>query len=98
MVLLFGKCSLDIERRELRRSDALVAIEPQVLDLLVYLIRHRERVVTKAEIVAAVWGGRHVSHATLSSRICFVRRAIGDSGTRQSLVRTFPRKGFRFVG
>src|SRR5687767_11700171 len=98
MLLLFGKCSLDTRLRELRRGQELISTEPQVFDLLVYLIRHRERVVSKEEIVEAVWGGRTVSGSTLSSRICFVRRAIGDRGSQQRFVRTFPRKGLRFVG
>ena len=76
----------------------LVAVEPQVLDLLQYLILKRDHVVSKDELIAAVWNGRIVSESALSSRITAVRHAIGDSGEQQGLIRTFARKGFRFVG
>jgi TolB-like protein/Flp pilus assembly protein TadD len=94
----FEDIVLDIDRRELRRGDGLVAVEPQVFDLLEFLVRLRERVVSRDELLAAVWKGRIVSEATLSSRINSARAAIGDSGDEQRLIRTFPRKGFRFVG
>lgn len=76
----------------------MVAVEPQVFDLLVYLIRNRERVVSKDDLIAGVWGGRIVSDSTLTSRINAARRAIGDSGEKQALIRTVARKGIRFVG
>jgi pimeloyl-ACP methyl ester carboxylesterase len=95
---VFGDYSLDIGRRELRRGAHLVEIEPQVFDLLVYLVQNRDRVVTKDDLIAAVWGGRIVSESTLSSRITAVRKAIGDSGEQQALIRTAARKGIRFVG
>ena len=86
------------ERRELRARGTIVPIEPQVFDLLVYLIENRDRVVSKDDLIASVWGGRIVSDSTLDSRINAVRKAIGDSGEQQELVRTIPRKGVRFVG
>ena len=93
----FGDYTLDVARRELRcRADA-VAVEPQVFDLLTYLIRQRDRVVTKDDLIAAVWGGRIVSDSTLTSRINAARKAIGDSGEAQRLIRTVPRRGLRFV-
>jgi len=95
---LFGDYSLDVGRRELRRGQHLVDVEPQVFDLLVYLVRNRDRVVTRDDIFAAVWGGRVVSESTLSSRITAVRKAIGDSGEQQALIRTAARKGIRFIG
>src|SRR5215471_10274602 len=98
MIYVFRDYSLDIERRELRRGMDLVAVEPQVLDLLQYLILKRDHVVSKDELIAAVWNGRIVSESALSSRITAVRHAIGDSGEQQGLIRTFARKGFRFVG
>jgi pimeloyl-ACP methyl ester carboxylesterase/DNA-binding winged helix-turn-helix (wHTH) protein len=98
MLLRFGSCELDSERRELRRATTLVHVQPQVFDLLVYLITHRERVVSRDEMVEAVWEGRAVSDVTLNSRINAVRHAIGDDGKGQALVRTVPRRGFRFVG
>ena len=76
----------------------LVAVEPQVFDLIDYLVRRRERVVTKDELLDEIWGGRAVSELTLTSRINAARRALGDSGDEQRLVRTIARKGFRFVG
>jgi pimeloyl-ACP methyl ester carboxylesterase/DNA-binding winged helix-turn-helix (wHTH) protein len=94
---LFENHTLDVERRELRRGAELVAVEPQVFDLLVYLVRNRDRVVTKDDLMAAVWGGRIVSESTLTSRINAVRKAVGDSGEHQNLIRTAARKGIRFV-
>lgn len=94
----FGDCSVDCARRELRRDGELVAIEPQVFDVLVHLIQHRDRVVSRDDLLASVWGGRIVSESTLSSRINSARTAIGDSGEGQHLIKTLPRKGFRFVG
>jgi len=94
----FKDFALDAERRELRARGTIVPIEPQVFDLLVYLIQNRDRVVSKNDLIATVWGGRIVSDSTLDSRINAVRRAIGDSGNQQELVRTIPRKGVRFVG
>ncbi len=89
---------LDTNRRELRRDDAFVAIEPQVFDLLEFLVRARDRVVSRDDLLAVVWQGRIVSEATLSSRVNSARAAIGDTGTEQRLIRTLPRKGVRFVG
>jgi pimeloyl-ACP methyl ester carboxylesterase/DNA-binding winged helix-turn-helix (wHTH) protein len=94
----FGPFALDVERRELLRGSELVALEPQVFDLLVYLVRNLDRVVSKDDLIAAVWAGRIVSESTLTSRINAVRRAVGDSGEEQKLIRTFARKGVRFVG
>jgi DNA-binding winged helix-turn-helix (wHTH) protein/pimeloyl-ACP methyl ester carboxylesterase len=98
MQIGFEDCLLDTDRRELRRGNQLVAIEPQVLDVLIYLIENRDRVVSKDDLIASVWRGRIVSDSTLDSRINAVRKAIGDSGEQQELVRTIPRKGVRFVG
>src|SRR5882672_6117817 len=98
MRLLFGDCVLDPERRELSRGGAAVHIEPQVFDLLLHLIRNRDHVVSKDDLLSAVWQGRIVSESTLSTRINAARSAIGDSGERQQLIRTVARKGLRFVG
>src|SRR5580704_4446088 len=94
----FGGHTLDTDRRELCRGTEPVAVEPQVLDLLIYLVQNRERVVSKDDLIASVWGGRIVSDSTLTSRIYAARKAIGDSGREQKLIRTVARKGLRFVG
>jgi TolB-like protein len=94
----FGDHVLDADRRELTRGSKAVAIGPQVFDLLIYLLRNRERVVTKDDLIDAVWGGRIVSESTMTSHINALRKAIGDSGEEQRLVRTIARKGYRFVG
>lgn len=96
--LLFSDCVLDPERRELTRAAKAVSLGPKVFDLLLYLIRNRDRVVSKDHLIEDVWSGRIVSESTLASHINAVRKAIGDSGEQQRLVRTVPRKGFRFVG
>src|ERR1051326_7985592 len=98
MRLHFEQCVLDIERRELHRGSEAVAVQPQVFDLLVYLIENRDRVVSKDDLLNAVWNGRIVSESTLISRINAARRAIGDDGDQQRLIRTIARKGVRFVG
>ena len=98
MQLLFSDCVLDPERRELTRAAKAVSLGPKVFDLLLYLIRNRDRVVSKDHLIEDVWSGRIVSESTLASHINAVRKAIGDSGEQQRLVRTVPRKGFRFVG
>ncbi len=98
MIYLFGDCTLDTDRRELRRESVIIDIEPQVFDLLEFLIRQRDRVVSRDDVLEAVWQGRIVSESTLSSRINAARAAIGDDGVGQRLIRTLPRKGLRFVG
>lgn len=93
----FGDCEIDLRKRELGRNGASVSVEPQVFDLLAHLLRHRDRVVGRDELLAEVWKGRHVSEATLDSRVNAARRAVGDSGAEQRIIRTVPRRGFRFV-
>jgi TolB-like protein len=95
---LFKDYVLDTNRRELKRGLELVATGPRVFDLLVYLIQNRERVVSKDDLLDAVWAGRIVSESTLTSHINAVRKAVGDSGEDQRLIRTIARKGFRFIG
>jgi TolB-like protein len=94
----FADYTLDCARRELRLDTQPVALEPQVFDLLVYLVENRERVVSKDDVIASVWGGRIVSDSTLTSRINAARKAVGDSGESQKLIKTIARKGFRFIG
>ena len=98
MEFFFDDYTLDIDRRELRRGLETIAVEPQVFDLLVFLVQNRDHVVSKDDLIDAVWGGRIVSESTLTSRINAARRAVGDSGEGQKLIRTVPRKGLRFVG
>jgi len=94
----FADYVLDTSRRELRRNSELIAVEPQVYDLLLFLVENRDRVVTKDDLIASVWSGRVISDAALTSRLYAVRKAVGDSGQHQKLIRTIPRKGLRFVG
>ncbi|MGE5721009.1 MAG: winged helix-turn-helix domain-containing tetratricopeptide repeat protein [Sphingomonadales bacterium] len=94
----FTDFEINTERQELRRAGVIVHVEPQVFDLLVHLIQNRDRIVTKDELIDAIWHGRIVSEATLSSRINAARRALGDTGNDQSLIRTLYKRGFRFVG
>ena len=97
MIFAFGNCEIDCDKLELRREGMPVHIEPQVFDVLAYLVRHRNHVVSKDELIQAVWDGRAVSDDALTSRITSARRAIGDSGKEQQLIRTIPRRGFRFI-
>jgi TolB-like protein len=95
---LFEDYALDADCRELLRGRERVCVEPQVFDLLHHLIRNRDRVVSKDDLLAAVWNGRIVSESALSTRLNAARQALGDNGEEQRLIRTFPRKGLRFVG
>jgi TolB-like protein len=95
---LFGDYALDIDRRELKRGSEQIQLGPQAFDLLVYLVRNRERVVSKDDLIEQVWRGRIVSESTLTSSINAVRKAVGDSGEEQRLIRTVARKGLRFIG
>jgi TolB-like protein/cytochrome c-type biogenesis protein CcmH/NrfG len=94
----FESHELESELRELTRNGALVPLQPQVFDLLLFLVEQRDRVVSKDELVAQVWGNRPISDSALNSRINAVRKALQDDGKAQRLIRTIPRKGFRFVG
>jgi TolB-like protein len=94
----FSDFVLDTDRRELDQAGRGVPVEPQVFDLLVYLIERRDHVVSKDELIDKIWGGRIVTDSTLTSRINAARKAVGDNGLEQSVIRTVPRKGFRFVG
>ena len=97
MQFVFENHTLDTDRRELHCGAAPVAVEPQVFDLLIYLMQNRDRVVSKDDLIAAVWHGRIVSDSTLGSRINAARRAVGDNGEDQRLIRTIPRRGIRFI-
>jgi DNA-binding winged helix-turn-helix (wHTH) protein len=94
----FSNHVLDAGIRELTRGGAPIPVEPQVFDLLIYLVENRDRVVTKDDLIETVWDGRIVSESTLTSRINAARKAVGDSGKDQAVIRTLARKGFRFVG
>jgi DNA-binding winged helix-turn-helix (wHTH) protein len=93
----FSGYSLDDERREFLRHDKPVAIEPQVFDLLLYLVQNRHRVVTRDDLIGAIWGGRTVSHSAVTTRINAVRRAVGDTSAAQAVIRTMTRSGIRFI-
>ncbi len=94
----FDKFTLDTDRRELRADGRDIAVEPQVFDLLEFLIRRRDRVVSRDDLIEHVWKGRIVSESALATRINAARRAIGDDGSRQALIKTVARKGVRFIG
>jgi TolB-like protein len=95
---LFEEYAFDTDLRELHRGANVVPVAPQVFDLLDYLIRNRERVVSKDDLINVIWNGRIVSDAALTTRLNVARSTIGDSGGEQRLIKTLPRKGFRFVG
>jgi TolB-like protein/tetratricopeptide (TPR) repeat protein len=98
MRFLFGDCALDRKGCELHCDGQAVHVEPQVFDLILFLIENRDRIVSKDELLSVIWQGRIVSESTLNSRINAARRVIGDSGGRQNFIRTVARRGFRFVG
>jgi pimeloyl-ACP methyl ester carboxylesterase/DNA-binding winged helix-turn-helix (wHTH) protein len=96
-IYVFDDCEVDLARFELRRGGALVRVEPQVFDVLAYLIRHRDRVVPKTELLDQVWGDRFVSESALTSRVKAARSAVGDDGGAQRVIRTAHGRGYRFV-
>jgi DNA-binding winged helix-turn-helix (wHTH) protein len=98
MIYAFGDCTLNVVLYELRRNGEVLHVEPQVFDVLLYLLRHRLEVVSREELLEAVWGDGFVTEATLNSRIMAVRKAIGDDGRTQQLIKTVRGRGFRFVG
>ena len=98
MFYLFEDFGLDTDRRELYRGASPMPVEPKVFDLLEYVIRNRDRVVSKDDLIAAVWNGRIVSESALTTCINAARNALGDNGETQRLIKTLPRKGIRFVG
>jgi TolB-like protein len=98
MLCRFEDYVLDSDRRELWQGAVLLAIEPQVFDLLLFLVGNRNRVVSKEDLLNSIWGGRIVSESTLASRINSDRRVLGDSGKQQRLIRTTIGRGVRFVG
>jgi TolB-like protein len=95
---LFEDLVLDADKRELYRGADTLSLTPQAFDVLLYLIRNRERVVSKDDLISAIWGGRIVSDAALATRLNAARAAIGDDGNQQRLIKTLQKRGFRFVG
>jgi DNA-binding winged helix-turn-helix (wHTH) protein len=93
----FAHFEIDTNRHELRQSGAVVHIEPQVFDLIVHFVRNRDRIVSKDELIETIWNGRIISEAALSSRINGARRALGDNGNDQIFIKTFHKRGFRFL-
>jgi pimeloyl-ACP methyl ester carboxylesterase/DNA-binding winged helix-turn-helix (wHTH) protein len=97
VIYAFGDCELDDQRFELRRDGEVVPVEPQVFDVFLLLVRNRDRVVPKEELLDAVWGDRFVSESALTSRIKALRRAVGDDGRAQAIIRTAHGRGYQFV-
>ncbi len=97
MIYKFSECELDVNRRELRRGNSSVQVEPQVFDLLVLLAENSQRVVTRDEIIDSVWNGRIVSDSAVSARIATARKAVGDDGKSQSIIRTVHGHGLQLV-
>lgn len=97
MIYAFGDFELDGAKRELRAAGAVLPVEPQVFDVLWFLIENRDRAVPKQDLVDAVWDGRAISDSALTSRIKSARKALGDDGAAQKVIRTIHGVGFRFV-
>jgi pimeloyl-ACP methyl ester carboxylesterase/DNA-binding winged helix-turn-helix (wHTH) protein len=97
MIFAFADAEVDTATFEVRRAGAAVKVEPQVFDVLVHLVRHRDRVVSKQELLESVWGDQFVSESALTSRIRDARRVVGDDGSRQAVIRTVHGRGYRFV-
>ena len=96
-MIRFGDIDVDVDRREIRRAGSVVHLEPQAFDLLIVLIDHRDRVLTKNELLDGVWGHRFVSDANLTTRVKEIRRAVGDDGRQQHTIRNVRGRGYRFA-
>src|SRR5215510_864891 len=97
MRYVFGDYEVDTQRYELRHAGIPRALEPQVFNVLVYLVQHRDRMVPKEELLEQLWPQQYVSEAVLSQRLMLVRKAVGDSGSQQRVIKTVRRRGYRFV-
>lgn len=98
MIFTFAEIEIDTERYELRRNGKLVSIEPLIFDLIVFLTRHGDELCSRDELITAVWQGRVVSDATVSSAIKSARKALGDDGKKQRYIKTVHGRGFKFIG
>ena len=96
-MIRFADCELNLDRIVLRRGGEEIRIEPQVFDVLAYLVEHRGAVVRKEELLDAVWGDRFVSESALTTRIKAARQAVGDDGSQQLIIRTVHGKGYEFI-
>ena len=97
MIYAFGACTLDTDRYELRRAGMVCPLEPHALDILTYLLQHRDRVVTKHELLEQLWPNRFVGEGILAQRLMTIRKAIGDSGQTSALHQTVHGRGYRFA-
>jgi DNA-binding winged helix-turn-helix (wHTH) protein len=97
VIYRFGDCELDERRQELRRGGDPCHLEPQVFAVLAYLVRHRDRMVSRTELLDEIWGSRFVTDSALASRVKAARRAVGDSGRDQRVIRTLHGRGYRFL-
>ena len=97
MKYFFNDYELDISSQELIRDNHQVNIEPQVFDLLVYMVENRGKLIDHQELIKSIWNGRIVSDSAIASRISAARKAVGDNGKDQRLIKTVPRKGFKFL-
>jgi len=98
MLYKFGTFELDTDLLEFRVSDKVRPLEPQVFDVFRHLVANADRVISRDELIDVVWAGRAIFDASISSRINAARKALGDSGKQQALIKTVPRRGFRFLG
>jgi DNA-binding winged helix-turn-helix (wHTH) protein len=94
LLFQFDNFGIDIDRRQLRGAGGVIHVEPQVSDLLLYFSQNPNRVINKNELIRQIWEGRVISDATLNSRMNSARRAVGDTGKKQALIRTVQRRGF----
>ena len=97
MIFQFNQISIDTARFQLCLSNDPISVEPQVFDLLLYLIENRERVVTRSELLENLWKGKVVTDSTLGARLKDARKAVGDSGDKQEVIKTFHRRGYQFI-
>ena len=98
LIYQFNKITLDTAQYRLSLAGKLISVEPQVFDLLAYLIKRKERVVTRGELLENLWQGKVVTDSALGTRLRDARKAVGDSGNRQEIIKTIHGRGYQFVG
>src|SRR5438067_6129094 len=97
MVFVFGECTLDIDRWELRRAGVVRALQPKAFTVLVHLLTQRHRAVSKDELLTTCWPNEFVTEAALTRCLMVIRQAVGDDGMQQHVIKTLRGHGYRFI-
>jgi DNA-binding winged helix-turn-helix (wHTH) protein len=97
MYVVFGAYELELDQRELRRAGEVVPLEPKAFKVLVYLLTHRHRAVSKSELLETLWPQEYVTESALTRSVRLIRQAVGDAGHQQHIIKTLRGYGYRFM-